>query len=59
MLFRSIKPKKIRKNIKFKDITCESYWEIESTEDLDKYLNNLRKKLEKELNNNTILNIDF
>ena len=48
-----------RKNISIRDINPSNSWRVESKEDLDKYLEKLKDRLEKELEENTILNIEF
>ena len=48
-----------RKNISIKDINPSNSWRIETREDLDRYIRELKEKLEKELEENTILNIEF
>lgn len=53
------KPTIKRKNINIKDINPSNSWRIESKDDLDNYLKELKEKLEKELGENTILNIEF
>lgn len=48
-----------RKYISIKDINPSNSWKIKTKEDLNRYLNGLRERLEKELEENTILNIEF
>ena len=48
-----------RKNISIKDVNPSNSWRIEDEKDLDKYLKELKERLEKELEKNTILNIEF
>jgi hypothetical protein len=45
--------------ISIKDINPSNSWRIESRDDVEKCLNALRQRLEKELGENTILNIEF
>ena len=53
-----VKPKRtIFRNIN--DLVTEGSWKIESEKDIDKYLEQLRSKLEAELKNTDILNVDF
>jgi len=52
------KPKR-RRNISIKDITPSRSWQIESQDDVDRYLRILRERLESELDENTILNVEF
>ena len=54
-----IKPVKENRNISIKDINPSSSWRIENEEDIEKYLQDLKKRLERELKENTILNIEF
>ena len=55
----NIKPIKKQRNISIKDINTSSSWQIETKEDVEKYLKSLKERLEKELKENTILNIEF
>lgn len=55
----TIEPFIKRKNISIKDINPSNSWRVETTEDLDRYLKELKEKLEEELEENTILNIEF
>jgi hypothetical protein len=55
----NIKPIKKQRNISIKDINPSSSWQIETKEDVEKYLKSLKERLEKELKENTILNIEF
>ncbi len=48
-----------RKNINIKDINPHNSWRIEKEEDIDRYLQKLKERLIKELEENTILNIEF
>ena len=53
-----VKPKRTTfKNIN--DLVTEGSWKIESEEDIDKYLEQLRAKLKAELKDTDILNVDF
>ena len=52
-------PTKKQRNLSIKDINLSSSWRIETREDLEKYLQNLRTRLETEIEENTILNIEF
>lgn len=56
-----IEPYTIRKisNVAIKKITHTSTWRIESKEDIDKYVDELRKSLIEQLEENDILNIEF
>ena len=47
------------KNVTFKKISKSLSWRIESVEDLDKHLNELRNNLLLELDDNTIVNVEF
>lgn len=53
-----IKPKS-SKNISIKSINNESTWRIESAEDVDKYVNALKSKLMKTLEEDTVINVEF
>ena len=53
-----VKTKK-KKNVAIKTVTQTSSWRIESKEDIDTYVENLRKRLEAELEEETIINIEF
>lgn len=55
----TVPPVKVRKIINIKDINPINSWRIEKKEDLDKYINELKSRIEKELEENTILNIEF
>ncbi len=52
------KPKK-KKNLAIKAVTQTSSWRIESKADIDSYVEALRKRLEQELDEETIVNIEF
>jgi len=54
-----VRPVKRRKYVSIKDINPFSWWRIENKEDIDRYLQELRERLEKEMEENTILNIEF
>ena len=55
-----IKPKpKKKKNIAIKSVTMTSSWRIESEDDIEKYLETLRRNLEKQLEKDTIVNVEF
>ena len=47
------------KNITFKKVSRTSSWRIESVEDIDRYLNELRGNLVSELGEDTIVNVEF
>lgn len=55
----NIKMTKKRRNLSIKDLNPSNSWQIETKEDLEKYLQNLKIRLEKEIEENTILNIEF
>lgn len=44
---------------KISEITEDETWKIENNDDIDRYLNDLKKKILKELSNADIVNIDF
>ena len=51
-------PKK-RKNISIKSLNRGSAWEIESKEDVEKYISELKEKLLDEIREDTIIHIEF
>lgn len=53
-----VRPKK-KKNLAIKTVTQASSWRIESKADIDTYVEALRKRLEQELEDGTIVNIEF
>ena len=61
---KEINKKNIRKNIRrrninIKEVNINSSWQIKTQEDLDKYILELKNNIEKEIEENTILNIEF
>jgi len=55
-----ITPKaKRRRNISIKTINTSNTWQIESDEDIDKYLSDLRTRIKNELDEETIISIEF
>ncbi|HZJ83886.1 MAG TPA: BREX system P-loop protein BrxC [Clostridia bacterium] len=56
---RVVKPVKRKRNISIKDINVAHSWQVETREDIDRYLTALRKRLEQEIEENTIINIEF
>ena len=54
-------PVKIRKtkNVSIKMMTGTASWRLESKEDVDKYIEDLRKMLEAQLDEDTIVNVEF
>ena len=52
-------PKKARKTISIKSVTAAATWQLETEEDVDKYVAALQAKLKGMLEENTILNIEF
>ena len=54
-------PVKIRKttNVSIKMMTGTSSWRLESKEDIDRYMDSLRKSLEAQLDEDTIVNVEF
>ena len=50
---------KTTKNVPIKSVTGTSSWRLESQEDIEKYINALKKKLTAELKDDTIINIEF
>lgn len=50
---------KMRRYISIRDISPSHSWEIESKDDVEIYLEILRKRLERELDENTILNVEI
>lgn len=53
------KPPKKHKSISIKSVNLTSSWQIESAQDLDKYISELREQIMKELDQDTIINIEF
>jgi hypothetical protein len=53
------KPVKKQKSISIKNVSLTSSWQIESAQDLDKYISELREQIIKELDHDTIINIEF
>ena len=51
-------PKK-KKSVSIKSVSAATTWQIETIEDVDEYLKDLRKKLIGTLEDNTIVNIEF
>jgi hypothetical protein len=54
-----VKPIKKQFNISIKDINPSNSWQIENKDDLEKYLQVLKIRLEKEIREDTILNVEF
>ena len=54
-------PVKIRKtkNVSIKMMTGTASWRLESKEDIDRYMDSLRKSLEAQLDEDTIVNVEF
>ena len=52
-------PVKRRKSISIKTINTTSTWQIETEEDVKKYIQELEKKLISSLEENTVINIEF
>jgi len=50
---------KKHKSISIKNVSLSSSWQIESTQDVDKYISELREQIIKELDQDTIINIEF
>ncbi|MGN0155481.1 MAG: BREX system P-loop protein BrxC, partial [Lachnospiraceae bacterium] len=55
---KEVKVKKT-KNVPIKNMTKTASWRIESREDVDRYIDELRLKLISELDTDTIVNIEF
>lgn len=56
---KKVEKVKKTKNISIKSMTKTASWRLETAEDVDKYLNELRLKLVSELDTDTIVNIEF
>ena len=56
---KKVEKVKKTKNISIKSMTKTASWRLETTEDVDRYLNELRLKLVNELDTDTIVNIEF
>ena len=52
-------PVKRTKNVTIKNVARTSSWRIEKAEDVDKYIDQLKKTLLDELNNSDIINVEF
>ena len=52
-------PVKKTKNVTIKNVTHTSSWRIESVEDVEKCVNQLKESLLKELDVNDIVNVEF
>ncbi len=52
-------PVKKTRNVTIKNVTHTSSWRIESAEDVEKCVNQLRKSLMDELNGNDVVNVEF
>ena len=52
-------PQKKTKNVSIKTVAHTSSWRIEKAEDVDKYIDQLKKTLLDELNENDIVNVEF
>ncbi len=52
-------PVKKTKNISIKNVAKTSSWRIEKAEDIDKYLDQLKRSLMDELNSSDIVNVEF
>ena len=50
---------KKRKNISIKTVNVANSWQIESVQDVDKYMAVLRAQIIKELEEDTVINIEF
>jgi hypothetical protein len=50
---------KKRKNISIKSVSLSATWQIETPQDVDKYIATLRERILKELADDTIINIEF
>lgn len=50
---------KKRKRVSIKTINTSTSWQVETAEDVDKYVNALRAKILSELDEDTIINIEF
>jgi len=55
-----VKPRiKRQKTVSIKSINTEATWRIETEEDVDRYVENLKKRLKQNIMEDTILNIEF
>lgn len=50
---------KKQKTVSIKSINIEATWRIETVQDVDNYVEALRKKLKRSIENDTILNVEF
>ena len=56
---RGCKASKRQRNLSIRDLNVSNSWRIETKDDIEKYLQSLKEKLEDEITENTILNIEF
>ena len=54
-----VKPVKKRKTISIKNVNTSTTWQLETKEDVQKYINALQNKLNSLLEKDTIINIEF
>ncbi len=52
-------PVKKRRNVSIKSLNHEASWEIETAEDVEKYLSALKAQIMKQLEDNTVIHIEF
>lgn len=50
---------KKRKNVAIKSVTRTSSWRLESEEDVEKYVSSLKERLIQEMEDDTVLNVEF
>lgn len=50
---------KAQKTVSIKSINSEATWRIETEDDIDRYIENLRRKIKQNIVSDTILNIEF
>ncbi|HPE96044.1 MAG TPA: BREX system P-loop protein BrxC, partial [Bacillota bacterium] len=57
---QTLKPKvKKHKTVSIKSINTEASWQIESEEDIERYVSALKQRLKKQLEDDTIINVEF
>lgn len=56
---RVVRPVKRQRILSIRDLNVSNSWRIETKDDIERYLQSLKEKLEDEITENTILNIEF
>ena len=50
---------KVYRNLNIRDLTNYASWQIETKEDLQKYMDALYEKIESNMADNTVINVEF